>query len=384
MEILSRIKISPEKEHFFQSQMKKSICKIKCNDKEKGIGFICFIPYPQKYNLFTVLITTNHVLNKEDISDKNTINISLDNEKSIYSLKIDDSRKVYTNEKYDITFIEILKDDGIDNFLFLDIDLEILEYKSHEKYNKTPIYLLHYPKEEKIDYSTGEILNIFDDIIEYSYTTENEPSGCPILNLNNYRVIGIHKGQKEEENLNIGIFIKSAIDDFNNYFKNHFMKKKNNENEFQITIKNEYGKKFKLDVEQTDTIEKVKLKIQNKKGIPLNIQYLKYNGDLLENNKDLSFYDIREYNNATLLLFYYLGSIKEISVTTLTGKTIILRDIDPSDTIKIIKLMITDKEGIPIDQQRLIYAGHQLEDNKTVAYYNIKNKSNLHLVIRLG
>ena len=265
MEILSRIKISPEKEHFFQSQMKKSICKIKCNDKEKGIGFICFIPYPQKYNLFTFLITTNHVLNKEDISDKNTINISLDNEKSIYSLKIDDSRKVYTNEKYDITFIEILKDDGIDNFLFLDIDLEILEYKSHEKFNKAPIYLLHYPKEEKIDYSIGEIQNISEDTIEYSRPSENEPSGYPILNLNNYKVIGVHKRKKEEDNLNIGIFIKSAIDDCNNYFKNNLVKKEYNENEFQIIIKNEYGKEFTIDVEPTDTIEKVKLKILNKK-----------------------------------------------------------------------------------------------------------------------
>ena len=148
MEISSEVKVSPEKELFFQCQMKKSICKIKCNDNEKGIGFLCFIPYPQKYNLFTVLITTNHVLNKKDISGKNIINISLNNDKSIYSLKFDDSRKVYTNEKYDITFIEILKDDGIDNFLFLDIDLEILEYKSHEKFNKAPIYLLHYPNKK--------------------------------------------------------------------------------------------------------------------------------------------------------------------------------------------------------------------------------------------
>ena len=245
--------------------MKKSMCKIKFNDKEKWIGFLCFIPYPQKFNLFTVLITTNHVLNKEDISGKNIINISLNNDKSIYSLKFDDSRKVYTNEKYDITFIEILKDDGIDNFLFLDIDLEILEYKSHEKFNKAPIYLLHYPKEEKIDYSIGEIQNISEDTIEYSRPSENEPSGYPILNLNNYKVIGVHKGQKEEDNLNIGIFIKSAIDDCNNYFKNNLVKKEYNENEFQIIIKNEYGKEFTIDVEPTDTIEKVKLKILNKK-----------------------------------------------------------------------------------------------------------------------
>jgi len=67
----------------------------------------------------------------------------------------------------------------------LDIYLEILEYKSHEKFNKVPIYLLHYPKGEKIDYSVGEIQNISEDIIEYSWSSENEPSGYPILYLNN-------------------------------------------------------------------------------------------------------------------------------------------------------------------------------------------------------
>ena len=340
--------------------------------------------YVLSHKIQFIQSSTNHVLNKEDISGKNIINISLDNDKSIYSLKSNDSRKAYTNEQYDITFIEILKDDGIDYFLFLDIDLEILEYKSHEKFIKAPIYLLHYPNEEKIDYSTGEIQNISEDRIEYSCSSENEPSGCPILNLNNYKVIGIHTGQKEDDNLKIGIFIKSAIDDCKNYFKNNLVKKVNNENEFQIIIKNEYRKEFTIDVEPTDTIEKVKLKILNKKGIPLNIQYLRYNGDLLENDKDLSFYDIRKDKNVTLLLLYSLKSINEISISTLTGKVIPLYNIDPSDTIETIKLMITDKEGIPIDQQRLIYAGKQLEDKKTVGFYNIQDKANLHLVLRLG
>ena len=247
------VSIENTKEILFQ--MENCICKIYLKNGEIGAGFFCKIPFNN--NLLPVLITNNHVLNKDDIDNNKIIKLMINNE--VKKIEIDNMRKRYTNsdKNIDITIIEIKPNkDGINNYLEIDVnDINKNKENIELEYKKKSIYILHYPNEE-LSVSYGIIKDIIDNkTINHYCNTEEGSSGSPILSLKTLKVIGIHYGSSKKFEFNYGTFIKYGIDEFNKYN--------------DIKYKNEINIIYKTEEESEENIFGEKFIENNKNNIEL-------------------------------------------------------------------------------------------------------------------
>ena len=222
----SSVTLTNEQKKTILDQASNSICLIKYEyGYTEGVGFFCLIPDSDFARLQPVLITLYLNLNENKI-----LKLFYKNQEKI--IDIDESRHFYSNRAYCITIIE-LKNDEFPPEMFLMLD-DLINNTGKEdnlnvQYINQDIYLIYHNKEKYPEYSYDKIKEIKDFLIKDYCPNENILSGTPILNLNSFNVIGIHKGKSEKTNSNIGSIIRVPIQEYNKSKEGSTKKNENTE-----------------------------------------------------------------------------------------------------------------------------------------------------------
>lgn len=149
--------------------------------------------------------------------------------------------------------------------------------------------------------------------------------------------------------------------------------------EGQITAKT-LIQTIKMDVRSTDTITSIKNKIRDKEEVALNLQRVYYKEKQLEDDKTLADYNISK--GAQLNMMLRMTPCMHIYVKTLAGTRLRL-EVEEGDTVSNIKNIVQEKEGLPANQQRLVYQGQNLRDGQTLKYYGIGENHVVYLLLKL-
>ena len=209
-EIGDNVEISEETKKQLSTKGEKATCKIFTIDEKgnptTGSGFFCKIPYLNK--TIKVLFTNKHILNRESIKLGNKIKLAYKEE--IKLIEITNERLCKINDLYDMTCIEILYKDDIEDFF------EIEDCNIFNNYNNEDIAIIQYPKGGYMKVKAGHLIKINDYNIFHSVDTDNGSSGSPIILLSRkFKIIGIHRSYNKIKKLNIGSYIKNIIEYIN-------------------------------------------------------------------------------------------------------------------------------------------------------------------------
>jgi len=369
------IDISNEKQLIIKEQKENSICII--NGPKKGTGFFCSIPYSKsKNNHLHVLITCNHVLDENIINQEEKINLLFEDKSLEKTLKFEKERKKYFNEEFDITIIEIKEEDNLDFVNFLEIDNKILREGNLEKiYIKEIFYIIDYPQAIFSTCHFGKIKNIYNNkILNHDIQTQYGSSGAPILNLQNNKIIGLHRGYDPNTKLNRGSILTEPLIEFDKDIKTIIKDKIDltlevNENDVNKDIyfldnsffnyENALNKSHSFLSELNDS--NVKVYINKKK---LN-QYQKY---FRPEAKGL--YYIRLEINIKLKfcqnMFEFCKNIKEI-------------DLSDFDTSKVVDMSYMFKDCDKLEQLNLSYFSTEKVNNMDYMFYNCNSLNKINL-----